>query len=702
MTHEPAASFLTDPDFAQQSLENTALVHARFVRPGADGTGSALQIGLHFEGDSLLAPGGTLPARNHAVSRGMVNKVATGVEPNTEYRLTMTIKGAGLIWGIFDAENEPYYRGFAAGGPITDRYKGMTTPGGGTEWETVEATIITGPRTTELHAFCILAENTGPGWCDSMTVTRIGPAAHAVEAPATWAVPPASANTFPVTIPAIRQFAPTEGLWSPAAGVSAVAVDVEAAGVLDGVARLLAAQLTESGAGQEVGVVAVSGEDVPADAVHLTLGEVDLSGASAKARELAAEAYELHITTHGVRVVAGGAAGALYTGSTLVQALKSAAALPAGTVLDFTEQKYRGLQVDSGRRFYTIDWLKDQIKDLAYTKLNTLSVRVKDNEGLRIESGVLPKIMDTTPGGGFWSKAEIKDLVAFARQYHVTVIPEFDIPGHSDMDTLVYPEYMFPGGEGEAAGWDYSRADVRQLLIDVLRETGETFESPFVHVGGDEFFGQDHPHALEWIRAHTGDQEATSVDAYLELFNEVAAGLAQAGFRTMMWNDMINGKNTVVELSRDITIVYWAEIYESLSAEELIHQGYELIGSSSDLYHDLWPPLDKSQKPNMTINQPLPEYQWQTYLSPFMYSRGWSDPEQLTPAAEPGSLGQIFPIWDDAHGWAPEELLTQTLLPRLRIHAQSVWNSPAPVASFAEFDPYLRFLGHAPFFGQHG
>lgn len=701
MTPEPvAAPFLADPDFSLQSWENTQQVHAAFVQPGADGTGSAMRIGLAFECDSLTAPGGSLPARNHAVGRGMVNKVVTGVEPNTEYRLTMTIKGAGLIWGIFDAENELYYRGFAAGGPVTERYKGMTTPGGGTDWETVGTTITTGPRTTELNAFCIMAENTGPGWCDSMAVAKVGPAADPMDAPATWTVPPAAAHGFPVIIPAIRQFTPSCGSWAPAGGVKAIAVDSRFSGELDGVARLLAAQLSEFGAGQDIPVVA--GHEVPADGILLTLGEVDLSGANAKARELSGDAYELHIAANGVQVVAGGAAGALYAGSTLVQALKSTPVLPAGTVIDFTDQKYRGLQVDSGRRFYTIDWLKDHIKDLAYTKLNTLSVRVKDNEGLRIESGVLPKIMDTTPGGGYWSKAEIKDLVAFARQYHVTVIPEFDIPGHSDMDTLVYPEYMFSGGVGEAAGWDYSRPEVRQLLLEVLRETGETFESPFVHVGGDEFFGQDHPDALAWIRAHTGNDEATSVDAYLQLFNEVAAGLAQSGFKTMMWNDMINGKNKVVELSRDITIIYWAEIYESLSAEELIHQGYELIGSSSDLYHDLWPPLDKSQKPNMTINQPLPEYQWATYLSPYMYSRGWSEPELLTAEAQAGSHGQIFPIWDDAHGWAPEPLLTQTLLPRLRVHAQSVWNSPAPVSGFAEFDPYLRFLGHAPFFGHRG
>lgn len=680
---------LSDPDFSRRSWEGTQGVHAQFV----DLDGPAIQLGFSFDGDSRRAAGHNLPTRGTAVSRGMVNKLVTGVEPNTEYRVELEIRGTGLMWGIFDAEHRLHYRGLAAGGPRAERYKGQQTPGNGTEWETVTATITTGPRTTELNAFCIMAENTGPGYCRRMDVTRVGPAAHPARAPETRSAPPPAPNGFPVTIPAVRRFEAAGGRWAPADGVAQVTVDPACRDALGDVAGLVAAQLAEAGLARAA--VVRFGTAVP-DGVHLTLGAVDTAGAD---RVQAHEAYSLRVAGDGVHVVAGGPAGALYAGATLVQALKGAGALPQGTVTDWTDQQWRGLQVDSGRRFYSLAWLRDHIRDLAYTKLNTLFLRVKDSEGLRIESDVLPGVVDNSPGGGHWSKAEVRELVEFARRHHVSVIPEFDVPGHSEMDTLVYPEFMFPGGEGEAAGWDYSRADVRRLLADVLRETGETFDSAFVHVGGDEFFGQDHPSALSWIRATTGDPSATSVDAYLQLFNELAAAIRADGRGTIMWNDMINGRNRAVSLDKEILIAYWAQIYESLSAEELIAEGHQLIGSSSDLYHDLWPPLNPDDKPNMTINQPLPEYQWETYLNPYVYSRGWSEPARLPAAAESGSHGQLFPIWDDAHGWAPEQLLTRTLLPRLRVHAQSAWNSPPPAATFAEFDEHLRFLGHAPFFG---
>lgn len=90
-------------------------------------------------------------------------------------------------------------------------------------------------------------------------------------------------------------------------------------------------------------------------------------------------------------------------------------------------------------------------------------------------------------------------------------------------------------------------------------------------------------------------------------------------------------------------------------------------------------------------------YQW----SPgFKFSRGWGDPINLDESYRAQVLGQFFPIWDDAHGWAPEPLLTQTLMPRLRVFAQAAWNSPRGVESFSDFDQYLRFFGHAPLFGQ--
>jgi hexosaminidase len=427
--------------------------------------------------------------------------------------------------------------------------------------------------------------------------------------------------------------------------------------------------------------------------ILLTTGTVDLAAAPAKARALADQAYRLDIDESSVVITGGSGTGAYYGAQTVVQALRSARRLPGGVVTDWTDQAFRGLQVDSGRRYYSLSWLKNQIKDLAYTKMNYLQLRVKDDQGLRVESSVAPKLVDQLPAGGSWTKDQIADLVAFARRYHVTIVPEIDVPGHSRLDLRVYPQYALP----EKTGYDYSRADVRAYLARWVREIGKTFDTPYVHLGGDEFFDANNPRLLAWVRS-LGGPDATGEDGYKALFNYLSGELAKDGRSAWMWNDMISDPAAgAVRLSRDITIDYWAKIYDAPPANAYLDAGFTLIGSSSDLYHDLWPPLTAGNR-NNTINQPWPADQWTTYGDPYVYSGGWDAPYRVP--ADSRSVGQFFPIWDDAHGWAPEFVLTQTLLPRLRVHAQTVWNSPDPVADFARFDPYLRRLGHAPGFHQ--
>src|SRR5699024_6414236 len=107
------------------------------------------------------------------------------------------------------------------------------------------------------------------------------------------------------------------------------------------------------------------------------------------------------------------------------------------------------------------------------------------------------------------------------------------------------------------------------------------------------------------------------------------------GRQMLMWNAMLNGENEDVELDRDITVVYWAQIYGSLSAEELTAQGYQVIGPSSDRYQHLWPVMGTedqtsgSDRNGDVINRPLPEYAWEHYDSPYIFSGGWNPPQTL-------------------------------------------------------------------------
>ncbi|WP_309127444.1 family 20 glycosylhydrolase [Microbacterium sp.] len=683
--------------------------HASLVTPGADGTGTAAQIGLAYADATTQTPiGGNLPVRGTGVDRGMVNKTVTGVQPNTTYRFSVTLKGKGIRWGIFDTENAPYYRGLARGDGGGEYAAGITTPGDGTQWSTYTTTITTGPRTTELNAFCLVGGNTSPAFCDDFRIAEVGPATTPQEAPASWDAPPLGENGFPVTIPAVQSFAAGDGEWD--APLQEFIVDAASADRITDEVDLGAASIRELGVTDDA-TLSIGDEPAGENSVFIRLGDVPIPDtAPENARELSAEAYAIETTEEGVTITAGGEPGVLHALSTLGQALQSTeaatgtASLPVGTAVNWTDMRFRALQVDSGRRFYSIDWLKDQIKDLAWTSMNTMVLRVKDGQGLRVESEVFPELVDHLPDGGSWSKAEVRELVEFARQYHVTIIPEFDMPAHATLDSKVFtePGYMLAG-----EAYNYSRPDVRERLADVAVEMGGLFDAPYVHIGADEFMALDEQTVLrDWIREETGDDSATTRDSYAWFLNYVNAALEDAGRKTMVWNDQLNGRNKVVPLDEDITVIFWAEIYGSVDANDLLAEGRQVIGSSSDLYHDLWPTMGTADltsgdtRNGSVINRPLPEYAWKHYPDPYTFSGGWGDPYPALPELRDNVAGQFFPIWDDAHGWAPEHVLTQTLLPRLRLFAQTVWNSPQQVDSFAQFDPYLRFLGHSPFFGE--
>ncbi|QOR70508.1 family 20 glycosylhydrolase [Ruania alkalisoli] len=698
---------IVDPGFESGEWDPTTQHnHAQFVTPGADGTGTAVQVGFNFEGDSLTPEGTTLPIRGGGPVRGMVNKTVSNIQPQTVYEVSITVKGRQMRYGAFDTEASLYYRGLATGDSARGYSNGVATPGNGTEWETTTFQVTTGPRTTELNLYCFSTSTDSAGYCDDFSITRIGPAAAPVEAPEPWAEMPAMENGFPVTIPAVQSFVAAEGAFT--GPIDRVIVAEENRDAIADEAHLGAANMAEAGVAPEVELSYGDAGDLAAGGVFIELGDVPIpDDAPVNARDLMQDAYRIEITPEGVSITAGGEPGVLYALSTLTQAMRSAATgdagLPAGTVLNWTDQEFRALQIDSGRRYYSIDWLKQQIKDLAYTNLNTLVLRIKDNEGLRVESEVFPELVDDLPDGGHWTREEVQDLVAFAQRFHVRVIPEYDMPAHSALDAKIFTEPGYMLGE---ESYNYGRADVRERLADVAVEMGELFGSGYIHLGGDEFMSMNaHDEPVEWIREETGDPSATPRDAYIAFFNEVNEAVSEAGMRTMMWNDMLDGSNAVVDIDPTITIIYWAQIYGSLRVNELLAEGHLTIGSSSDRYHDLWPATERADQTGGEsrmgefINRPLPEYSWNAYPSPFVFSGGFGPPQTVDVQYRDQVRGQFFPVWDDAHGWAPEPVLTQTLLPRLRLFAQDTWNSERPVDTFADFDQHLRFQGHASYFG---
>jgi len=251
-------------------------------------------------------------------------------------------------------------------------------------------------------------------------------------------------------------------------------------------------------------------------------GEIRLAlDANAK---LVAGGYKLDITSAGVVVTGADAAGVYYGTRTLLQLLPPLGAsawqaakfvrLPALAIIDYPRFAWRGMMLDVGRHFYPPDDIKRLVDWMAFHKLNVFHWHLTDDQGWRIEIKKYPKLTqvgawressppygkrDSDDGqryGGFYTQAQVKDVVAYAAARHITIVPEIEMPGHAAAAITAYPEMGNTDVPGYApkvmTRWGVhpyifapTEATLR-FLEDVLGEVCELFPSKFIHIGGDE------------------------------------------------------------------------------------------------------------------------------------------------------------------------------------------------------------------------
>lgn len=653
------APIVINPGFEAGSFIGTESLHSAVVKGGANGSTHAARIGMQYLTDDPVPIDGNLPNTDP----GIVVKTVSKVRPNSVYEITVQTRGPEAVTvGVYDNESTVPYGGRQA----------TATGTTGASWTPATVRITTGPRTTELFAYCSVRR--GPGYCDDFTARHIAPAANPQPAPRQWATPPVTTG-FPVTVPAVQHFEPSgSGTFALDKQLRIVVPSKTPELLVD--ARRFGEQLEQARLVDHAVVTAAAATS--GDIVY-QVGRVAVPTGST-----GFDAYSIAVTSDRIIITGAEPAGAFYATQTLIQALRSQSSLPAGTVTDWTEQQIRGLQIDSGRRYFSLEWLRNQIRNLAYRKLNYLQLSIKDNHGLRIESDVLPELVDHLPDSGYWTKAQVRELVAFARSYRVTMIPVLEIPGHSDTERSVFADFTVPGG------WDYGQARVRKLLQELARETARTFDAPAIHLGGDEFGNQDQPSLLAYARS-VGGPEATGNDGYKALFNELSAGLKQDGVTTWMWNDELIPQGGTVTLDKDIVIDYWARYGISPVPDRFAEAGHRLLNSPSYLYSILnW--NDVGRRPFLGAGEPSNPTMWS--VEPRLFSGGFGTPARVPDDAT--VLGMFYPIWNDPVAGVTNRPLSRSLFPRLAMFSQVVWGSPRPVTAFADLDPYIRFLGDAP------
>ncbi|EDP72478.1 beta-N-acetylhexosaminidase [Flavobacteriales bacterium ALC-1] len=236
------------------------------------------------------------------------------------------------------------------------------------------------------------------------------------------------------------------------------------------------------------------------------------------------EDYQLEVSPEVIKIKARTDQGAFYAVQTLRQLLPSEfengnfkadqVAIPCVSIKDTPQFSYRGMHLDVGRHMYSVDFIKKYIDAMAMFKMNTFHWHLTEDQGWRIEIKKFPKLQEiaayrdeTLVGhysdqphqfdgkkyGGYYTQEEVKDIVAYAQEHFVTIIPEIEMPGHSQAAIAAYPELGCTSEQVEVAKkWGVfeeiycSKDETFDFLEDVLDEVLELFPSKYIHIGGDE------------------------------------------------------------------------------------------------------------------------------------------------------------------------------------------------------------------------
>jgi len=228
-----------------------------------------------------------------------------------------------------------------------------------------------------------------------------------------------------------------------------------------------------------------------------------------------AEGYTMSVKPSAI-TISGGRAGVFYGLQTLMQLLPigkhDTIDVPCMDIDDAPRYAWRGMHLDVGRHFFPTDFIKKYIDFIAMYKMNTFHWHLTEDQGWRLEIKKYPKLtqigawrngsmvgayaeqkFDTARYGGFYTQREIKEIVAYAQQRHVTIVPEIEMPGHSTAALAAYPELSCTGGPFEVGkAWGVyddvycTRKETFKFLQDVLTEVCALFPGKYIHIGGDE------------------------------------------------------------------------------------------------------------------------------------------------------------------------------------------------------------------------
>ncbi|MFD2565954.1 beta-N-acetylhexosaminidase [Pseudotenacibaculum haliotis] len=327
------------------------------------------------------------------------------------------------------------------------------------------------------------------------------------------------------------------------------------------------------------------------------------------------EGYELSVTPNQIHIQAKTKKGAFYAVQSLLQLFpvdidkNKTTALPCVEIKDKPQFRYRGMHLDVGRHFYSVDFIKKYIDLISRLKMNTFHWHLTEDQGWRIEIKKYPKLQevaafrketlighysdqphkfDGKKYGGYYTQEQIKDIVAYAQQRQVTVIPEIEMPGHSQAAIAAYPELGCTGKQVEVATkWGifeevYCPSESTfKFLEDVIDEVITLFPGKYIHIGGDEApktRWKNCSHCQKLIKKE-GLKDEHGLQSYF--IQRMEKYINSKGKQIIGWDEILEGG-----LAPNATVMSWRGVGGAVQAAK---EGHDVILTpTSHCYFDYY------------------------------------------------------------------------------------------------------------------
>lgn len=420
-----------------------------------------------------------------------------------------------------------------------------------------------------------------------------------------------------------------------------------------------------------------------------------------------AESYEINVTPTQVAVKGADAAGVFYGVQTLRKSLPNCqlptnkCQLSTCTIRDWPIFPYRGMHLDPCRHFMDLDSVKIYIDMLALHNMNQFHFHLSEDQGWRIEIKKYPeltkvgayrngtvigrngRIYDTIRYGGFYTQEQLRDLVQYAAERHVNIIPEIDLPGHMQAALASYPWLGCTGGPYEVwRRWGVSddvlcagNESTMQFVEDVLNEVMDIFPSPYIHIGGDEcpkVRWQQCPKCQKKIKELGIKADGRfSKEDYLQSYvmNRMAKVVEARGRRVIGWDEILDGN-----VSETAIIMSWRGTEGGIEAAR---KGHDVIMTpSSHLYFDYYQSEDPSTEPSCVGG----------YLPVSRVYDFRPLPKELTEEQQKHIIGVQANIWTEyITSFRHVEYMA---MPRMDALAELQWNNPNP--DDRDFDAFVE------------